>query len=103
MPGGVRRCAWLVSCAVSLACSSTGDQGRDGGGGGGGTIVIDTFPICGNGIVELMESCDDRNNVSGDGCSSATCTIEVGWFCPLVGRPCAPLCGDGIITGGETC
>ena len=30
---------------------------------------------CGNGILDGNEQCDDRNNVSGDGCS-ATCTLE---------------------------
>jgi len=32
--------------------------------------------ICGNGIVEPGEECDDGNNVSGDGCD-ASCKIEV--------------------------
>jgi len=32
-------------------------------------------PICGNGIIEAGEECDDGNTVSGDGCSS-TCTTE---------------------------
>jgi cysteine-rich repeat protein len=31
--------------------------------------------VCGNGIINLSEQCDDGNTVSGDGCS-ATCTIE---------------------------
>ncbi|UCG68369.1 MAG: DUF4215 domain-containing protein, partial [Thermoplasmata archaeon] len=31
--------------------------------------------ICGNGIVESGEECDDGNTVSGDGCS-ASCTLE---------------------------
>lgn len=31
--------------------------------------------MCGNGIINLSEQCDDGNTVSGDGCS-ATCTIE---------------------------
>lgn len=33
-------------------------------------------PVCGNGVVEAGEQCDDGNTLSGDGCS-ATCTIEV--------------------------
>ncbi|MDD5102967.1 MAG: fibronectin type III domain-containing protein [Candidatus Peribacteraceae bacterium] len=33
-------------------------------------------PICGNGIVETGEQCDDGNFLAGDGCSIA-CTIEV--------------------------
>jgi len=32
-------------------------------------------PVCGNGIVEGTEQCDDGNTINGDGCS-ATCTIE---------------------------
>lgn len=33
-------------------------------------------PICGNGVLEAGEECDDGNTVSGDGCSS-TCMTEV--------------------------
>ena len=36
--------------------------------------------VCGNGIVEGGEDCDDGNTSSGDGCS-LTCTIESGYFC----------------------
>jgi cysteine-rich repeat protein len=32
-------------------------------------------PVCGDGIVEIGEECDDGNLVDGDGCSS-TCTLE---------------------------
>lgn len=32
-------------------------------------------PICGNGVIETGETCDDGNTVSGDGCSS-TCQTE---------------------------
>ncbi|MBX7149180.1 hypothetical protein K1X76_08835, partial [bacterium] len=32
-------------------------------------------PVCGNGTVEAGEQCDDRNTVSGDGCSSS-CQTE---------------------------
>jgi cysteine-rich repeat protein len=42
-----------------------------------------TSPICGNGIVEAGEECDDGNTVSDDGCS-ATCTLELPPGCSLV-------------------
>jgi len=32
--------------------------------------------VCGNGIIEVGETCDDGNTLSGDGCSS-TCQIEI--------------------------
>lgn len=32
-------------------------------------------PVCGNGVLEQGEECDDGNNISGDGCS-ATCETE---------------------------
>jgi cysteine-rich repeat protein len=39
-------------------------------------------PICGNGIIEATEECDDGDLVSGDGCSDI-CLIEsdLGWSC----------------------
>ncbi len=50
---------------------------------------------CGSGKLEGVETCDDGNAVSGDGCSGNDCTVENGWLC--VGTPsvCAK-CGDGI-------
>jgi cysteine-rich repeat protein len=40
------------------------------------TLQITTvLAICGNGILETGEQCDDGNSVSGDGCSS-TCQLE---------------------------
>jgi len=43
-------------------------------------------PICGNGILEAGEECDDGNTVSGDGCSS-TCTTEAAPPGPGPGPP----------------
>ena len=40
-------------------------------------------PICGNGIKEDNEQCDDGNLISGDGCSS-TCKIEEENECPPI-------------------
>lgn len=52
-------------------------------------VVID-LPVCGDGVPEGTEDCDDGNVTSGDGCS-ATCMIE----------PAA--CGNGIVQAGEEC
>lgn len=40
--------------------------------------------ICGNGIIEFGEQCDDGNTVGGDGCSP-NCTVEGGFSC--TGQP----------------
>jgi cysteine-rich repeat protein len=44
--------------------------------------------VCGNGTVEIGESCDDHNTTDCDGCS-AGCRVE--------------RCGDGIVACGEDC
>jgi len=36
--------------------------------------------LCGNGIRNQFEQCDDDNDNDGDGCSS-TCQVEQGYFC----------------------
>ena len=53
-----------------------------------GCIFVDDS-VCGDGIRESGEQCDDGNNRGGDGCSPS-CFIETN-------------CGDGIREGGEQC
>lgn len=59
-------------------------------------------PVCGNGVILAPEGCDDGNTLDGDGCS-ATCQVEIGWYC--TGQPslCETECGDGIVAGLEIC
>jgi cysteine-rich repeat protein len=70
-----------------------GDEGDDDDCGsscdGGDTC---DQPVCGDGVLEGDEACDDGNTADGDGCS-ATCTVEQ--------DDCA--CGDGVLDAGETC
>lgn len=49
--------------------------------------------VCGNGILDLNEECDDANFFPGDGCTK-NCTVETG-----------PYCGDGYTDAlyGEQC
>jgi cysteine-rich repeat protein len=74
---------------------------------------------CGNGFLSPSEACDDGNSVGEDGCAADCLTVEPGWRCPAVGRPCVRLCGpdgglcaeagtmarcgDGIVDPGEEC
>jgi cysteine-rich repeat protein len=39
--------------------------------------IIGDLPVCGDGILQAPEFCDDGNLVNGDCCSS-TCTVEAG-------------------------
>jgi cysteine-rich repeat protein len=70
-----------------------------------------TPPLCGNGVIDTTwlpsgtpspEGCDDGNTADGDGCSSS-CTVETGYACSGAPSMCAPVCGDGLVVGGEQC
>ncbi len=54
--------------------------------------IVASVGICGNGVLESPEECDDGNKTENDGCSS-TCYMEIG------------ICGDGKIQKllGEQC
>ncbi|MCE9672079.1 DUF4215 domain-containing protein [Myxococcus stipitatus] len=58
--------------------------------------------VCGNGMLDEGEQCDDANTTAGDGCGT-TCAIEAGYTC--VGNPstCAVTCGDGVRAASEAC
>ena len=56
--------------------------------------------ICGDGILEGPEECDDGNTVDGDGCSN-NCTLEYGYSC--IGKKCRSYCGNGVVGEGEEC
>jgi cysteine-rich repeat protein len=49
-------------------------------------------PVCGDGVLDSGEQCDDGNNASNDGCS-ATCVIEAS----------GGVCGDDHVDTGEDC
>jgi formylglycine-generating enzyme len=102
----------------SSADTLNGHGGSDaetvsGGGIGGGSPA--TGPVCGNGVLDGTDICDDGNATSGDGCS-ANCTVESGWVCTgapsLCNRSCNGLaktcgpnadgdcCASGLVPGG---
>lgn len=59
----------LIAAVAIPACT------QDITGGGGPGSGDDQGPICGNGVVDQGETCDDSNTNNGDGCSS-TCQTE---------------------------
>ncbi|MDG1037730.1 MAG: DUF4215 domain-containing protein [Polaribacter sp.] len=48
-----------------------------------------SLSICGDGVIDAGEVCDDGNTTDGDGCSS-TCEFE-------------SVCGNGVLEGNEVC
>ncbi len=83
--------------------SNVGDPGR---------FVFEVFngvpQICGNGLVQGFEECDDGNEDDGDGCS-ADCVVEACHVCTGEPSECEPeldgaSCSDGAFCNGEeTC
>ncbi|MCD6497959.1 MAG: SUMF1/EgtB/PvdO family nonheme iron enzyme [Deltaproteobacteria bacterium] len=60
--------------------------------------------VCGNGVKQIGEECDDANQEDGDGCSADCGRIEPGWTCTgRIRTICEPVCGDGIVLGSEQC
>src|SRR3954467_4227978 len=55
-------------------CAAAGDSG-------------DTPDICGDGVLQKTEECDDGNAKPGDGCSGV-CKIDPGYDCPKAGAAC---------------
>ena len=61
-------------------------------------LVLGNPPVCGNGVVEGFEDCDDGNTVDGDGCSRS-CTIERA-SAPAVTPTPARMSSGGCASGG---
>ncbi|MDB4983749.1 MAG: hypothetical protein JWM82_4501 [Myxococcales bacterium] len=67
--------------------------------------TICTTTVCGNGMREGSEQCDDGNQVTGDHCTPF-CRLEP--VCPATGGPCTTACGDGLLlpvdkSNGQDC
>ena len=74
-------CGTWDICGVPTACGSLGGACSSGF---ECNVTGQCVSICGNGIINTGEACDDGNTASGDGCSS-TCSVELGYSC--VGQP----------------
>ncbi len=66
--------------------------------------VAGATSFCGDAAIDATngETCDDGNQLSGDGCS-ATCTVEAGYYCTGTPSVCTLACGDGLTMPPETC
>jgi hypothetical protein len=72
--------AALVACAHDVVLPSTEYE-----------------PVCGNGVLEVGESCD----VQSAGCVS--CAIVPDWTCSQAPPGCSQICGDGVVSSGPGC
>jgi cysteine-rich repeat protein len=70
-PHGVATCKKDCSGWDTSKCTDKPGDNTGGGDTGGG----DYGPVCGNGVLEEGEQCDDGNNISGDGCDE-NCRLE---------------------------
>ncbi len=84
------------------------NQGGGGAGGCSGAAGCGSSTkkaICGDGILDPGEACDDGNTVAGDGCIATCKQVEANFVCPTPGSACVSTikCGDGKIAGDEQC
>jgi len=93
------RCAYpiITACKSNDVCCPTGCNALNDN---------DCNAVCGNGIKEGAEKCDDGDTSSGDGCSSS-CAVESGWTCNTASpnvctKTCVPNC-DGKECGSDGC
>lgn len=59
--------------------------------------------VCGNGVLDSGEACDDGNTVSGDGCSGDCLTIESSAVCGNMLIESGEVCDDGNTVSGDGC
>jgi hypothetical protein len=93
------RCAYpiITTCKSNDGCCPTGCNALNDN---------DCASVCGNGIKEGTEKCDDGDKSSGDGCSSS-CTVESGYSCNTASpnvctKTCVSNC-DGKECGSDGC
>lgn len=80
----------------SASTSDTADSGQDSN---------TTVSVCGNGLLEEGELCDDGNAADSDGCAGTCLTQDTEYDCSTPGIPCirVAVCGNGVLEGSEAC
>jgi fibro-slime domain-containing protein len=113
---------FVLGCSASdpdvTPPGSETDPNASGGSAGtspdGGMISVDSGlggdgsgaeGVCGNGLLESAELCDDGNSQDADGCSADCAEQDPNYDCSTPGQPCQNLvvCGNSVIEGSEVC
>ena len=112
-PQGKRCQAAACGDGLVVGAEQCDDGNTDDGDGCSGSCLLENAPpgekdgwvcptpgqpcvrtLCGDGVAEGSEQCDDGNHDLGDGCTPF-CRNEPS--CPASGRPCTSACGDGVL------
>ncbi len=80
---------WLIQCEIDPD-ECLVETHRDPCPFGCDAEALECASMCGNGILDVNETCEDGNDVAGDGCDP-DCNFE------------PPVCGDGAETAFEWC
>ncbi len=104
--------AGTTDVTISVFVKTLDDEYQCGECDGGGSPGIDvarlevtgcnglpSVSLCGNGVLDVGEGCDDANTVGLDGCS-ATCTIEPGAICNAARTTCGEAAGCDAVRPG---
>ena len=108
---GLKACVdELVECQVCLSLNALDGLARDCDLFDDG-LANGTCPLCGNGVVEFPEMCDDGNQVNGDGCTDGcfsenafgaqVCALDESGTC--IGDPNHPLADPNDPVLGQSC
>lgn len=84
-----------VGGAGGMGTGGAGGMGMGGSGGMGGNQLL-----CGNGMLDAGEGCDDGNTQMGDGCS-ANCQFDA--VCGNGKKESGEACDDGNMVSGDGC
>ena len=90
VPIGAAQCVTNVDCNDGNPCTTDTCNAPNCAYAPSGAAGCGPIAVCGNGLLEPGEACDDGGMVLGDGCSD-TCQTESGFECPTPGMPCTDI------------
>jgi cysteine-rich repeat protein len=94
--------AAAVACAAGAGAAGCGPPAADAG--DAGTDAAEPLPsVCGNGVTEAAEECDDGNTTSGDGCNVSCLDEGPGVACGNGWVELGESCDDGNTAAGDGC